>query len=205
MADNQNVYAAEPLATGTCFVAPLGTAALTKTDFEDTDPLPAAWVDLGQIGEDGYTETKDVNLEDKRNFGGRVVKVLQTEVTYTYKFVFLESINADVLKAVYGADNVTVTAATATEGALVEVQKTSQKLPHQMWCIDTWDSDLGARYRSFIPDGQIVEIGDVTLVHSDTVSYEVTLRAFEDDAGVAIYTWVQDSRTTATAAPSGGS
>lgn len=194
MADNLNVYAAEPLATGTCFVAPLGSAAPTDVD----TALDAAFVDLGHIGEDGYTETKDVSLEDKRNFGGKVVKVLQTEVTWTYTFVFLESLNANVLRAVYGDDNVTVTPATTTDGTRVAIEKTSRKLPHQMWVIDTTDSELNARYRSFLPDGQIVEIGDVTIVHSDTIQYEVTLRAFEDASGVSIYTWTDDGRVDTT-------
>jgi hypothetical protein len=199
VAKNANVYAAEPLATGTCFVAELGTTALTKTDFTSGTALSDTdWTDLGHIGEDGYTETKDVNLEDKRNFGGRVVKVLQTEVTWTYKFVFLESVNSDVLKAVYGENNVDVTPAAGENGAIIEVRKTALKLPHQMWCIDTVDSDQGARYRAFLPDAQIVEIGDVVLVHSDTVMYEVTLRAFEDANGVSIYTWIDDGTGTKT-------
>lgn len=41
--------------------------------------------------------------------GGRIVKVLQTEYNHSFKFVLLESLNADVLKAIYGASNVTVT------------------------------------------------------------------------------------------------
>lgn len=198
MAQNLNVYAAEPAATGTCFVAPLGSTAPTKTLFNaGTYTLDAAFIDLGHIGEDGYTETKDINLEDKRNFGGKVVKVLQTEVTYTYKFVFMESLNANVLQAVYGVDNVTVVAATPSSGTLVEIKKTARKLPHQMWVLDTVDSELNAHYRSYIPDGQIVSIGDVTIVHSDIIMYEIELRAFEDQTGVSIYTWTNDGRTSA--------
>lgn len=199
MAENLNVYAAEPLVAGTCFVAPLGSTAPTKTDWDLEDyGLDAAFVDLGYISDEGYTETKDVSLDDKRAFGGGVVKVLQTDVTWTYKFTFLESLNANVLRAVYGSDNVTVSAADATYGTRIEIKKTNLKLPHQMWVIDTMDSELGAYYRSFLPDAQIVDIDDVSITHSDVVMYGVTLRAFEDDNGVSIYTWTSDGRPTST-------
>jgi hypothetical protein len=194
---NQNVYAAEPSATGTCFVAPMGSTPPTKALFDaGTYTLAPAFIDLGHIGEDGYTETKDIKTEDKRNFGGKVVKVLQTEVTYTYKFVFLESLSANVLKAVYGAANVTVTPATSTIGTLVEIKKNTRKLPHQMWVLDTIDSELDAHYRSYIPDGQIITLGDVKIVHSDVIMYEVEVRAFEDPTGVSIYTWTNDGRVS---------
>lgn len=197
MAENLNIYAGEPLTTGTCFVAPMGSSAPTKTDWDaGTYTLDAAWVDLGFIGEDGYTESKNISTDDKRAFGGGVVKTLQTDVTYEYSFTFLESLNANVLKAVYGASNVTVEAADATHGTRVEVQKTDLKLPHQMWVLDTMDSELGANYRSFLGDAVIIDVDDIQIVHSDVIMYAVKLRAYADDNGVYVYTWTNDGRPT---------
>src|SRR5262245_50302702 len=197
MAENLNVYAAEPMATGTVFAAPLGTSAPTKTEFTSGDfTLDAAFLDLGHIGEDGYTENLERNIEKKRNFGGKVVKVLQTEFTATYEFVLLETLSANVLKAVYGDNNVTVTAATTTSGAIIEVKKNSRKLPHLMWVIDTTDTELEANYRNFIPDAQITNLGEVKIVHTDTIEYTVTLEAFDDATGNNIYTWINDGRKT---------
>lgn len=192
MADNKNVYAAEPLATGTLFVAPLGTPGPTSA----VSVLNPAYVDLGHVGEDGYTETRDVSTEKKKNFGGATVKVLRTDYTHTITFTLLESLNADVLKAVYGANNVTVTAATSTHGKQVTVQKTAQKLPHMSWVIDTTDSELNAFYRSFIPDGQIISQEPVVIVHTDTIEYSVELECFADESGVHVYTYTDDGQKT---------
>jgi hypothetical protein len=184
--DTKNVYAAEPLATGSCLVADLGTAGPTDAT---TALDPADWTDLGHLGEDGITETTDRSIEKKKNFGGATVKVLQTDYTHTYKFVLLESLNADVLKAVYGEDNVTVT------GSEVAITKNKKKLPHKSWVFDTTDTELGddgAFYRDYIPDGQITSIGDVVRVHTDTIEYEVELEVFEDATGNHVYTWTDN-------------
>lgn len=188
--DVKNVYAAEPLATGSALVAPLGTVLpVTATEELDED-----FVDLGYVGEDGFTETMERNTDEKKAFGGDTVKVLQTEYNHSFKFVLLESLKADVLKAVYGASNVTVTAANGSHGAQVAIKKNAKKLPHMSWVIDTTDTELGARYRSVIPDGQITEVGDVTIVHSDTISYEVTVKCFKNAAGDYVYTYSDDGQ-----------
>jgi hypothetical protein len=188
--DVKNVYAAEPLATGSCLVAPLGTPGPTSA----TDPLDAAFVDLGHIGEDGFTETQERSVDKKKNFGGATVKILQTDYVHTFKFVLLESLNADVLKAVYGEANVTITAANGTHGTQVEVHKNPRKLPKLTWVIDTTDSELDAFYRNFIPVGQIITVSDVVIVHTDTIEYEVELEAFADDTGNHVYTYTDDGQ-----------
>ncbi|AID58830.1 tail assembly chaperone [Mycobacterium phage Gaia] len=188
--DVKNVYAAEPLASGSVLVAPLGTDLPTSTD----DELDPEFVDLGYVGEDGFTETMERTTDEKKAFGGDTVKVLQTEYNHSFQFVLLESVNAEVLKAVYGADNVTVTPASSTHGTQVAVKKNARKLPHMSWVIDTTDSESGAKYRNVIPDGQITEVGDVTIVHSDTISYEVTVKCFKNSAGDYVYTYSDDGQ-----------
>ncbi|QRY51730.1 phage tail tube protein [Mycolicibacterium septicum] len=189
--DVKNVYAAEPLASGSVLVAPLGTDLPESTD----DALDPDFVDLGYVGEDGFTETMERTTDEKKAFGGDTVKVLQTEYNHSFQFVLLESVNASVLKAVYGADNVTVTPANASHGTQVSVKKNAKKLPHQSWVIDTTDSEYGAKYRTVIPDGQITEVGDVTIVHSDTISYEVTVKCFKTAAGDYAHTYTDNGIT----------
>lgn len=190
--DVKNVYAAEPLASGSVLVAPLGTPLPTSA----ADAPDADFVDLGYVGEDGFTETMERTTDEKKAFGGDTVKVLQTEYNHSFQFVLLESLNADVLKAVYGASNVTVTPADATHGARVSITKNAKKLPHMSWIIDTTDSELGALYRNVIPDGQITEVSDVTIVHSDTISYEITVKCFKDASGNYVYTYTDDGQAT---------
>lgn len=202
MADVGNIYAAEPTTSGSIFCAPKGTAPPA----EATDPGGAVvaldldlWTDLGDVGEDGFTERTDRRIDRKRNFGGKVVKVLQTEFGKSYDLVFLETLNADVLKAIHGTVNVDVTPASDTHGAQIVVRKNARRLPHLSWIVDTIDSSLGddedhpARYREYIPDGQIVDTKDEKIVHTDTLEYGVTIEAFESD-GNHVISWSDDGR-----------
>lgn len=185
-----NVFAAEPSAAGAAFVAPLGTTLPTSVD----GALDAAFVGLGYVGEDGITETSERSTDEKKDMGGRIVKVLQTGYNHSFKFVLLESLNADVLKAIYGASNVTVTPADGTHGTQVKVRKTSKKLPHQTWVFDTIDSELSAKYRNCVADGQVISVGDVTLASKDTIEYEVELKVFESSTGEYVTTYTDDGR-----------
>lgn len=183
-----NVYAAEPMSTGGIIVFPLGTAPPAEPDDPEgaTAPLDASGVDLGHVGDDGVTETADRTIDRKRNWGGVVVKVLQTEYNHSYKLILLESLNADVLKAVYGADNVDVD----NDGADIVIRKNNKKMKRVTWCIDSVDTELDAYYRDWIPEGQIVTVGDVTKVHSDTISYEIEIEAFPDKANNNAISWI---------------
>lgn len=173
-----NIYAAEPLATGACFVAPVGTPL-------PIDPqtalltVSADWVDLGYTGTDGFVEKNDRKTTIKYCFGGNAVKNLQTEYNAQLDFTFMESINADVLRAVFGSTNVTVTPATSLHGTQVQVFKNSRKLPHQSWVIDTYDDELNAKYRNIAPNAQITTVAEIKVVHSDVIEYKVTLECFE--------------------------
>jgi len=187
-----NVFAAMPDVAGALRRAPLGTDGPTSA----TGVLDPGFVDLGYIGEDGFTESNTRDTTKKKAFGGATVKILQTDYASTITFTFLESLNAEVLKAVFGEDNVTVTPATDTEGTQVTVDKNKNTLPHASWVIDTIDGD--ARYRSYIPDGQITSIGDITVVHTNTIAYQVTIEAFEVNIGgklVNIRTFTDDGVT----------
>lgn len=175
----QNVYAGQPLASGVIFVAPLATPGPTSA----TSPLNASFIDLGYVGADGFTERNDRSVDMKRSFGGKTVKVLQTEYSSSVEVVLLESINANVLKAVFGESNVVVTPANSQHGAQVSVKKNARKLPYQSWVIDTFDDETGAKYRNYMPNAKITTVGDITVSHSDTIEYRITIEAFETSNG----------------------
>jgi hypothetical protein len=189
-----NVCAAEPQSTGGLYTAPLGTPKPTTI----ATPLASPWIGLGFIGEDGVVETQDRSIDKKKSWGGATVKILQTDYVHTCKFKLLESTNAEVLKVVYGAANVTITAATATHGVQVEVKKNPKKLPKLTWCVDSIDSELGALARQYIPIGQIMTIGDVTWTHTDTIEYDIELEAFPDPTGNHVYLLTDDNQKTGT-------
>lgn len=173
--DSSNVFAAMPAVTGALLRAPLGT---TMPVSARTAP-PVAFIDQGFIGEDGFTQSESRDTDKKKAFGGTVVKILQTDYSVTIQFAFLESINAEVLKSIYGEDNVEV--GTTEDANEIVVHKNKLQSPHAAWLIDVFDGD--ALIRTAIADGQITEVDDIQKVHSDTIMYTVTMECFEDENG----------------------
>lgn len=170
-----------PKASGAVLRAPLGTPGPSGA----TDLPNSAFVDCGYVGEGGFTESNTRENEKKKSFGGSTVKVLQKNYTATVKFAFLESTNADVLKAVFGDTNVVPDAKTGD----LTVKKNKKVLPHNAWIIDTVDESVGA-IRTFIPNGQITAVDDIIKVHSDVIQYTVTMECFEDSSGNNIYEYI---------------
>ncbi|AMS03581.1 major tail protein [Gordonia phage Emalyn] len=173
----ENVFAAMPRATGALLRGPKGGGALPTSAKTDITSAEYQWlIDQGYIGEDGFTQSESRDTDKKKAFGGKVVKVLQTDYSLTIQFAFLESINAEVLKSIYGEENVEV-----REDGEIVVHKNSKQSPHAAWVIDVYDGD--ALNRSTIADGQITEVDDIVKVHSDTIMYTVTMECFEDENG----------------------
>jgi len=192
MSNAANVLAGKPLATGGVLIgdldAPLPTDATTAPD--------PAFKGAGYVGEDGLTETTDRSTEKVKAWGGDTVKVLQTDFAVTYTFTFLETLNSDVLKAVYGAGNVETSAATTTRGTLHTVKVNSDVLPHQTLVFEVKDGD--AKIRICVPDGQITEVGEVTYNDSEVIGYSVTVEAFRDaDLGANAVKYLDDGRPSA--------
>lgn len=181
-----NVLAGKPLTTGGVLVGPLDTALPT-----DAATAPdVGFVAAGYIGEDGVTESNGRTTEKVKAWGGDIVRVLQTEFSATYQFVFLETLNTTVLETVYGDDNVTVTAATPTTGTLRSVVINSQDLPHKEFILEVKDGL--ARVRIVIPDGQITEVGDIVYNDGNVIGYPVTVEAFQDASGNNAYKYIDD-------------
>lgn len=185
-----NVVAGVPLATGGVLIG-----ALTATAPTTASGTLTGFNAGGYIGEDGVTETNERSTDRIRAWGGDTVKVVQTEHNVTYQFTFLETLNSDVLKAVYGEDNVNTTAATASTGTLHEVQVNSATLPHKSYVFEVKDGD--AKIRIYVPDGQITEVGDITYSDSEVIGYEVTVEAFADELGNKAYKFLDDGKFSA--------
>ena len=146
----------------------------------DATTALTAFVEGGYISEDGVTESQERDVEKVKAWGGDTIRVLQNEHTKTFAFTFAEMGNIDVLKLVYGDENVK----TGADGA-VEILHNSKTLPHKSFVIEVLDGDK--KIRKFIPDGQIIETGELQLVHSGIMSMEVTIEAFPDADGNKVY------------------
>lgn len=129
---------------------------------------------LGFISQDGITKTVDRQTEKIKDWNGDTVIVLETDHSVTLQFTFLETANAEALKAVYGEENVTVT------GEKIEVKETAGELPHYSYLFQMKGGN-GAKIRVFAPDAQVTSIGDVQYVKNNVISYQVTVECFAVD------------------------
>ena len=171
MADSGNIWAATISADGAAvYAAPLGTTLPTSA----TSTLNNAFVDLGWVSEDGVTNAIQRDTTKHYAWGGDVVKTTQDKYTETVKFALLES-SADVLKVVYGEDNVTAS------GDAITVEHSSLMNTRQSFVIDFIDGDRAGRI--VIREGLVTELGDVKYVHKDLTMYDLTVDVYKPDTG----------------------
>lgn len=175
-----NVTAGKPKIGGAVFRAALGTTLPTDA----TTALDAAFASMGYCSEDGVVNSNSPETSEIRAWGGDIVLTPQESKTDTFQLTLLEVLNVDVLKAVYGEDNVTGTLA-----AGITVKANSQEAEAGSWAVDMVLRD-GAIKRVVIPNGKITEIGDITYSDSDAVGYELTITGFADAAGQTHYEYI---------------
>ena len=182
-----NVTAGKPKIGGAIYRAPLSDSLTLPTD--ESSSLAAAFACVGYISEDGVTNSNSMDTDNIKAWGGDVVLALQTDKEDTFKFTMIEVLNATVLKAVFGDDNVTVTPAAGTTPAKIAVAVNSKEQPECAWVIDMILRGDKIK-RIVIPDSKITEIGDVVYKDDDVVGYEVTLTAMPDEDGNTHYEYM---------------
>lgn len=181
MADTSNVFIATPdYPDGTFHTAPLGTALPTDA----TTALAGAYVDLGFVGEDGYSYNITRDSTDIKAFGGDTVANAQSDYMEELTVTLLESSNADVLRTVFGDDSVTVA------GDTVTVARSKKALPRKVYVVDTVGQDGGFR-RLSLPVAQVTGVGEVVYVHTDVIKYQLTIKAYPDTAGNCSYEHIE--------------
>ncbi|WP_217951365.1 phage tail protein [Granulicatella adiacens] len=184
MAENKNdvtkVTTAKPKVGGAVFVAPLKTALPEDAKSE----LDAAFKNLGYISEDGIKNENTASTQDIKAWGGAVVNSSQKDKTDKFKMTFIEALNIDVLKFIYGKSNV--------EGSLetgIKIKVGSDEAEEQAMVID---SVLKGGYlkRVVIPIAKLTEMGEIEYSDSNTHGYESTVSAFPDTEGFTHYEYI---------------
>ena len=161
------VSTGKPAGVGAIWRAPLGTTLPTAVDAV----LDNAFNCLGYCSEDGFTQSTSISTENIKAWGGDVVDTPMTEKIETDQFKAIESLNVDVLKAAYGDDNVTGTAAT---GITVRHNANDQKA-----CVIVVDMFLrnGGKQRIVIPNAKLTSLGDVVYKDNEAIGYDMTFTA----------------------------
>lgn len=181
MATATNVTNAKAGLTGPIYWAPLGTALPTSVDAE----LNTAFKALGFVSEDGVTNDNSPESDEVKSWGGYTVLNMQTERPDTFGFTLLEALNVDLLKVIYGEDNVTV-----ADGGEISVKATADDMAHGAWVIDSILQD-GKKERIVIPNAAVSELGTITRVDSEPISYEITITAVPDTTGTYHYQYIK--------------
>lgn len=181
-----NVSAGKPAVGGAVYRAVAGTTLPTDA----TTALAAAFKSLGYCGEDGLVNSNSPSSSEIKAWGGDTVMTLQTEKKDEFKCTLLESLNLDVLKAIYGTSNVT---GTLTAGLVINA--TADEQEEAVWAVDMVMNSNTVK-RIVIPHGKITEIGDVSYTDSDAVAYEITIAALPDASGKTHYEYIKQTSSS---------
>lgn len=185
MSDVKNVTTAKPKVGGAVYSAPLGTVIPTDA----TTALGEDFKALGYISEDGMTNANTPESENIKAWGGDIVAVVQTEKADTFTYTLIEATNPDVLKEVYGQENVT--------GALdtgITIKANSTPLEEHILVADMVLKG-GILKRIVIPTGKVSEVGEITYKDDEAVGYETTVTALPDASENTHYEYIQKPTT----------
>lgn len=178
-----NVSAATPGVSGAIYRAPLGTSLPSDA----TTTLGAGYVELGYVSEDGLVNTNSPETENIKEWGGTDVLNVLTEKTDEWQCTLIEVLNVNVLKAIYGASNVTGTLSTG-----ITVTANTDEQEEAIWVVDMVMRN-GVLKRVVIPNGKISELGDITYKRDEAVGYEITLTGLADTYGNTHYEYIEEA------------
>ena len=114
MASN-NVNLGIGLATGMFYTAPAGTALPT-----DSSSSLSSWTEVGAVTSDGITWNTGKDSDPLRNWAKEVERLIASDEGGTVKAPLMYT-NQKTLETIFGADNVSVAAATSGHGAVTSV------------------------------------------------------------------------------------
>lgn len=177
-----NVSVGKPKSGGAVFIAKAGTTLPSDAKSE----LPDTFSCMGCISEDGVVNTQESDSEDIPDWEGKIVESPSTTYSETYTMSFIEAVNPDVLKYVYGDENVII----GSNGGL-EIRHTGRNEEEAVLVVDTILKGNKID-RLVIPRAKLSEIGDITRKKSELVAYESTIKALSDDSGVCTYEYIDE-------------
>lgn len=174
-----NVTTGKHRVDGGIYIAPAGTTLPTDA----STALASAFTNVGYISQDGITNTMSRTVQEIKEWNGDVVDSETTEFSNQWKIKFIESLNVNVLKMIFGEDNVT------QANGKIAVNVNSQELEEHVFAIDMAVKG-GKLKRIVIPRGKITALGDIVYKATDAVAYDSTLSTYVDSNGNYQYEYI---------------
>jgi hypothetical protein len=172
MADSNNVRVA---VTGAWYVGQTSTTAPTSA----TSSLDAGFKDLGYVSSDGITITRDRSTNALRAWqNSDLVRESVTEASMTFSGMLMET-TTDTLELFYGS-------AVGVDGS-IEIQP-GETGGRKSFVIDVVDGTETIRY--YIPEGEILSVGEQVLANGEAVGYNITVTAYASSEGFTVKKWV---------------
>lgn len=168
-----NVSTGKPNISGAVYVAPM-TATLPT---DATTALGAEYVCLGYVSEDGLENNNELDVSEIKAWGGMIVYRSLNGLDDTFSLALIESENVDVLKNVYGDDNVTVDAS-----GNITINVIAEDPQEKIWVFELALRG-GKAKRIVIPDGAVTARETITYNDSDAIAYGITVSAYPDATG----------------------
>lgn len=190
MANASNVSVAKAKVGGAISVAPKGTS-IPEDALEE---LSNVFKSLGYCGNEGLVNSNSPSTGSSiAAWGGDVVINPQAEKPDTFNYNLIESLNVEVLKYVYGSDN--VIGSSIETG--IKIKANAKELPEHVLVCDMVLKD-GILKRIVIPKATITAIADITYKDDTIVGYNVTISAAPDELGNSHYEYMIADPTTPT-------
>lgn len=188
----KNIFVGAPdqKTTGAILSGPTSLTLPSST----SDPLDPLYKSSGYVSEDGLKITPNSSTENVKDWSGAIVRKILTEFTGVIEWSHLE-LNEASLKNYFGDDNVTVTPATATEGAETTSKMNGEEMPIKRWVFRIKD---GVRKVVItVPFGQVEERSEIEIVKTGAIKLGVKLATYPDEDGNSIYIHTNDGVTAA--------
>jgi len=189
----ENVTVGKPKVGGAIFRAPVGSTLPTDAKSE----LDPAFKEMGYLSEDGLTNSNSADSDTVKAWGGDTVLNLNKGKEDTFQGTFIEALNLEVLKMVYGDKNVTGDIETG-----IKISASNAEAQAYAYVIDMiLKGDVLKRI--VIPSAKVTEVGDITYSDGDAVGYETTLSAMPDSDGKTHFEYIEAPAVTETTNPEG--
>lgn len=173
MSNSLLVTAAKPKKGGAIYTAPLGT----KLPLDAIAKLDPAFKSLGYVSDDGLTNENSITSENIKAWGGDVVNSVQTDSSDSFTYKLIEGLNIDVLKEIYGDNNVS---GTLEKGITINVNSSDK--PEHVIVIDMILKG-GHLKRIVLPVAKITAVDPITYKDNENVGYGVTVQALPGPDG----------------------